>query len=279
MSNKKAEARERVKAMREEQARKERARERMMRFGIAGAVLVAVAIIAVAVISTRGDDGDSTASGNSAVPTAATGEYDGIMLGNEDAPVTVEYWMDFLCPACQSFEQNSGPVLKQFIESGDVQLIAHPITFTGGVYSARASNAFACAAEEGMGSEFKTAAYSGDSLPQWTDNQLADFGADLGIEGEYEECVDDGTYSDWATSMTDKAREAGIEGTPTVIINGEVLQEWQSPQALQSAIEAELDGGDGGSGDGEEAGDEGAEDDGADEPGNEEDGDAGADDD
>lgn len=252
MSSKKAETRERVKAMREEQARKDRARERMMRFGIAGAVLVAIAIIAVAVINNQGDGGD----GEGAIPTAAAGEHDGILIGDPEAPVTIEYWMDFLCPACQSFEQTSGPTLDQFVQSGDVNVIHYPLTFTGGVYSSRANNAFACAAEEGMASEFKKAAFGGDTLPQWTDNQLVDFGQDLGIEGDYESCVHDGTYSDWSTEMTDAARTVQIEGTPSVFVDGEYLEQWQSPQALAGAIESALGGG---SGSDEEAGGEDAD--------------------
>ena len=45
----------------------------------------------------------------SRVPTGATPEGDGIVLG--DGPVRVDAFIDFLCPYCRRFELSSGPAL------------------------------------------------------------------------------------------------------------------------------------------------------------------------
>src|SRR5699024_7235614 len=113
MSSKKAEARERVKAMRAEQARKERQRERLMRFGIAGAVILAVAIIAVAVtLSQNSDDGPV------ALPDTVSEEGEGITFGEADAPVTLDIWVDFLCPHCKDFEDQNASTINELVDSG-----------------------------------------------------------------------------------------------------------------------------------------------------------------
>lgn len=231
MSTKKAEARERVKAMREEQARKDRARERTMRIGIAIAVLVGVAIIAVAVISNRGGDG-----GDGDPPVAVAGEHDGIQVGDPDAPVTIESWIDFLCPHCKEFEDANAGQIDEWVEAGQVNVIYNPVTFTGGVNSTRANNAFACAAGEGKQAEFVTAAFAAPQ--QWTNNSLVELGKAAGIGGDYESCVRGETYNGWSADLTEAAGGVDeVQGTPTVFVNGELVEDW-SPPSLAAAVQA-----------------------------------------
>ena len=40
------------------------------------------------------------------VPTGATAEGDGVVTGS--GPVTVDAYIDFLCPFCRQFERNGG---------------------------------------------------------------------------------------------------------------------------------------------------------------------------
>lgn len=230
MAGKKAEARERVKAMREEQARKERKRERVLRFGIAGGVLAAVVIIAVAVTATRGGGGGE-------LPSSVNNDGGGIVVGEADAPVTVDYWMDFLCPHCKEFEDTNADALNELADSGDAKIVYHPVTYTGGEYSELANNAFACAADEGKANEFLVAAF--ENPTQWNNDDLIQIGDDAGVGGDFESCVNDGTYDGWSDTVEDAAGDAEVEGTPTVKVNGEVLESsnW-TPEGIKSAVQA-----------------------------------------
>lgn len=238
MSSKKAEARDRVKAMREEQARSERKRERMLRFGIAGAVIAAVAIIAVAVTASRGND-----DGPVALPDTVSEEGDGITFGQADAPVELDVWLDFLCPYCKEFEDQNGVTIDELVASGDAKVTYHSVTFTGRNYSTRANNAFACAVDQGEGEAYFKALFV--SPQQWTDNALVDLGEPVGLGGEFESCVREDTYNDWSGSVTDTATANGdISGTPTVHVNGEPLDSasW-TPDAIRAAVETAAAGG------------------------------------
>lgn len=237
MSSKKAEARERVKAMREEQARQDRKRERIVRFGIAASVLAAVAIIVVAVAASRdGNDGPS------ALPSTVTEQGGGVLVGDPDAPVTIDSWVDFLCPHCKEFEDANGATIDELVAAGEANVVYHPLTFTGGTYSTRANNAFACAADEGKAGEFLAAAFVNPQ--QWTRSSLVDLGDSVGIGGSYESCVQDGTYDDWSRDVTATASENEITGTPTIFINGELLPQtsW-SPEGISAAVAAAATGG------------------------------------
>lgn len=246
MSSKKAEARERVKAMREEQARQDKRRERMMKYGVAVAIVAAVAIIAVAVAASRGgSDGpanipDAAGTGNG-LPIEGDGQ--GILVGETSAPVTIDYWMDFLCPHCADFESANSAAIQELVDSGQANIAYHPLDFTGGVYSRRANNAFACASQEGMGSEFKNAAFAAQGT-QWSTSSLVDLGEQVGIGGDYESCVRDDEFEDWAAAVPESARTNQVEGTPTVFINGELLDAGQwTPEGLNAAVETVAAGG------------------------------------
>jgi protein-disulfide isomerase len=240
MSSKKAEARERIKAMREQQARRDRQRERTVRYGVAVAIVAAVAIIAVAVVSSRGgDDGTlvvptAVAQGNGQdVPTSSGG----ILVGDKSAPVTIDYWMDFLCPHCKEFEDVNAATIDQLIESGQANVVYHPLTFTGGTYSTRANNAFACAANIGKGTEFVNAAFAAQQ--QWATGSLVDLGEQAGIGGSYASCVRDSPYNAWSSNVKASARDFNISGTPTVFINGKELPSsaW-SPDGIRNQVKA-----------------------------------------
>jgi protein-disulfide isomerase len=233
MGNKKAVARERVKAMREEQARKDRRKEQMMRFGLVGAAIVAVAIIVLAVQASRSADDAPIV-----MPAGVTEETGGVPLSaeNPDSPL-VEVWFDFSCPHCASFEAANGDTLKQLAESGDANVVYRPVTFVGGANSTRATNAWACAVEEGMGEELMDATFAQGT--GYTNRIMLDIGQSVGLEsGDFRSCVNDGTYNGWvAASHEHGTRDRTVSTTPTIFIEGEVLDtsEW-TPEGIVAAV-------------------------------------------
>jgi protein-disulfide isomerase len=67
-------------------------------------------------------------------PTATTpGEVaDGLFLGAADAPVTVDLWSDFQCPACGLFTKTMEPALvRDYVVTGKVRLAYHDLSFLG----------------------------------------------------------------------------------------------------------------------------------------------------
>jgi protein-disulfide isomerase len=242
MSNKKAVARERVKAMREEQARKDRRKEQLMRFGIVGAAIAAVAIIVFAVQASRGGD-----DGPAVLPTGVTEEAGGLPLASETADVpTVEVWFDFKCPHCATFEAANNTTIQELANSGAANILYRPVTWTGGSDSTRASNAWACAAEEGVGSEFKQAVFANQGA-QFSNRFLIDIGESVGADGgDFRSCVNEGTYNSWVSeSVAVGSADPEVGGTPTVVVDGQVLDTSQwTPEGLTAAVAAASGGGD-----------------------------------
>ncbi|MGA7690105.1 MAG: thioredoxin domain-containing protein [Jiangellales bacterium] len=225
---------EQMKAEREAAARTSERRTRLL---VAVAVLAAIALIAVAVVGSQSGTGD-----NAAVPAGVEPPGGGAPYGEDSAPVVMDEWIDFSCPACATFTAALGETISEQVAAGELKVIYHPVSFIN-AGSARAANALGCAVDQGSTNEFYDAVFaaqgeeSGDGV---TNEELVSIGASVGIESpEFSQCVNDGTYDGWADNLDVAQVEAGVTGTPTIFLNGELtdLPAFE-PQALLDAIEA-----------------------------------------
>ena len=187
---------EQMKAEREAAAR---ASERRTRLLVAVAVLAAIALIAVAVVGSQSGTGD-----NAAVPAGVEPPDGGAPYGDDSAPVVMDEWIDFSCPACATFTAALGETISEQVAAGELKVFYHPVSFIN-AGSARAANAFGCAIDQGKTNEFYDAVFavqgseSGDGV---TNDELIDIGASIGIESpEFAQCVNDGTYDGWADNL------------------------------------------------------------------------------
>jgi protein-disulfide isomerase len=67
-------------------------------------------------------------------PTSASpGQLaDGLSLGSPSAPLTVDLWSDFQCPACGLFTRQMEPALvNDYVLPGKVRLVYHDLSFLG----------------------------------------------------------------------------------------------------------------------------------------------------
>jgi protein-disulfide isomerase len=240
MSRDKAAARARAKELREQEARQERRRERMLRFGIGAAVLAAVVIAGIAIQASRSDDGggDIVAVDSTADVSASRDENGtGITLGDEAAPVTVDIWIDFSCPHCRDFEEENGETLDEIAASGDAKIVYHPASFIDDE-SAVAANAFACSVDEGQASSFLRTAFANQG--SFSQDDLVAMGEAVGITGSsFASCVRDDSFGGWVADVQDGMGDAGVEGTPTIFVNGELREDLASadPDKLREAID------------------------------------------
>ncbi|WP_436763644.1 thioredoxin domain-containing protein [Streptosporangium sp. V21-05] len=176
------------------------------------------------------------------VPAGASADGDGIVVGT--GPVTVDVYVDFLCPYCRSFEQASGPALNAMVKDRTISLVCHPTGFLDRLsadrYSSRASAASGCASDGGRFVEYTRALFAGqppEGGPGLTDDELIELGGPAGLGGPaFGEGVRDGTYLDWTAYVTRKAVERGVSATPTVLVEGIPVQ--TDPQAIVAAVAA-----------------------------------------
>ena len=179
----------------------------------------------------------------SASGAPAGGTDTGIVVGQADAPVTVDIYLDFQCPACQAYEQRAGSTIEQLVASGRAKVVYHPVAylnrFSSTRYSTRSSQAAACAADAGVFPQYLTALYANqppENSAGLPDDQLVALGRQVGAGGDFPTCVADTRYAGWTAAVTDAASKAGINATPTVMVDGTAID--TTSEALLAAVQA-----------------------------------------
>lgn len=159
---------------------------------------------------------------------------------------------DFLCPHCGEFEKNMGATVRQLISTGAVEADYYMVALPGldrpqtDYYSSRAGNAGYCVAEADKSPDkasfqrFHDALYKqqpGETASDFPNNdKLIEIARLSGIASQsLSDCINNGKYSKMVKGL---AQATGIDGTPTVKLNGQVLAnpDGMTPQQLIDAV-------------------------------------------
>jgi protein-disulfide isomerase len=141
--------------------------------------------------------------------------------------VTVDAYIDFLCPFCRMFEEQHGPAVDELVGRGMITMVYHPLGFLDRLsttrYSTRAAAASGCASDGGRFREYLYALYD-NQPPEGTsglsDEELVQLGLQVGLDEDFGRCVLEGAYIEWAEYVTALAIAGGVNGTPRVYVDG-----------------------------------------------------------
>lgn len=215
-------------------------------FAIWVSVAVVVVLVLVAVLIVNLSEQPS-ADEPGEVPRAANVDFETGAINVGEGENTLDTYIDFMCPVCNQFEQLYGPDILTLVDDGTITLGIHPIAILDGQsqgtqYSTRAANAMYCvavadgeAAVPFMQAMFKNQPEEG--TPGLTDAQILEIASGAGVDG-IDACVNDGKYSQFVGEMTEKTPiqpGAGGIGTPTIVVNGEVIKNSTLPEPADLA--------------------------------------------
>jgi protein-disulfide isomerase len=213
---------------------------RNIRSGPSALTIVAVVVL-VLFAGAVGYGVYSARSAGGALPAGATAA--GVTVGDPDAPATIDLYLDFQCPVCQAYEQQSGATIDQLVATGAARVVYHPIAildrYSSTQYSSRASAASGCAAADGVFPQYARLLYAnqppenGVGLPA---DQLVSLGQQAGAGADFATCVSSDRYAGWTSAVTDDASRSGVNATPTVRVNGTDID--HTDAALRQAVQA-----------------------------------------
>jgi protein-disulfide isomerase len=243
--------RENPRAARRQDAKKEEGDKVTRWIVISMVALVVVTAGVVSLFSQRGGTADEDLSLLDNFPisepltSVISDADDKAIVFNQGAPLKLSIWEDFQCPVCKSFEASLGGYVEELVKSGEAEVAFHTASFLG-PESRRAANAGYCAADEGKFLDFHKAMYAVQSPIEnagfWNPETLIRIGEKVGITSEsFATCVRDDAKRDLVNTVADSMMKYGVQGTPTVFING---KEWNrtSPsfdlEEFRSAVEA-----------------------------------------
>ena len=161
------------------------------------------------------------------------------------AATTIDVWEDPQCPVCKLFTDANGSYLDSLVREKKANVRYHVLSFLGDE-SVRAANASFCAADEGQFLDFHKAIYAVQSPLEnsgfWSNETLVNMGKKIGLTSTtFENCVTEGLKVDLVQANYDSMSKFGVQGTPTVFINGKKWERTQNAFILEefkSAVEA-----------------------------------------
>ncbi|MYC97069.1 MAG: DsbA family protein [Caldilineaceae bacterium SB0661_bin_32] len=167
------------------------------------------------------------------------------ILGDPDAPVTVQAWEDFRCPACAAFNQRVKPgLVDNYISSGKVKLEFRHFPLQqhepGASLAAQASE---CAADQGRFWVYHDRVFQATSsgANAFLMERLIDYAGELDLDQDtFTSCLTNQEHMPTISESLQAARTAGHNSTPTVLVNGERVDNPLDYGTVSAAIDRRL---------------------------------------
>ncbi len=160
------------------------------------------------------------------MPAAATqsAKATGNMLGDANAPVTVEVYADFQCPVCGQFDRTTlKDIEDKYVKTNKVKIVFNHYAFIGDE-STRAAEASECANAQGKFWEYADTLFNnqaGENQGAFSDANLEKFAQQVGLDmDKYRACMQQNTYLSKVQTSTQNGSARGVNSTPTLFING-----------------------------------------------------------
>ncbi len=158
--------------------------------------------------------------------------------GPKNAVITLVIFSDFYCPFCKRVEPTVDQLMKNY--AGKIRKIwrHYPLPFHTG--SARAHEASECANEQGKfwvyhGKLFETQG------TKYDDAGLMKLAKDLGLDSKkFDACLTSNKYKDLIQKEIAKGSSVGVQGTPAIFVNGQLVSGSQPYENFDAVIKQKL---------------------------------------
>lgn len=171
------------------------------------------------------------------VDAPMTTQSDLLIIGNSAAPITIVEYADYKCPECNKFYQNAGKdIRKNYVDTGQAKIEFRPYPLFG-ADSGLALYASYCALEQGKFTAYHDKMFdymwdtyyarndhSAETKTLFSPEKLGQLAGEAGLDAaSFTTCAAGKTHGDAYNAAVDKAAGDSVQGTPTVIINGQKI--------------------------------------------------------
>jgi protein-disulfide isomerase len=169
----------------------------------------------------------------------------GTTMGNPEAPVTVQAWEDFMCPACRQWTSTVEPqLIEEYIKPGKVRLEFHQFPLSihapGADMGAMAS---LCANDQNAFWPFHNRLFPAQDQGQagFTIDAMVRYADELGLDsGALLDCMSSQKYREEITASGNEAIALGLNATPSILVAGQRLTNPFDYNEVKAAIESAL---------------------------------------
>lgn len=161
----------------------------------------------------------------------------GHQLGPDTAPVTIVVWSDFQCPFCK----RSAPVVEKLREKygDDVRIVFRHLAMQFHRHAQLAAEAAVAAADQGKFWAFHDQIWA--HFGQLTRPDLDGFAQAAGLDmPKFKAALDERRYRDLVVQESATALALGVDGTPTMFVNGQPVVGSRDFDSMDKIVGAHL---------------------------------------
>lgn len=226
------------------------AKEKAVRTNITVGLIVTIVIVAIIGGAWAFLSSSTKTSGTTSTSSVSPSSDYAVTVGEESAPVTISIYQDYLCPYCGEFERANTEDVQALVAAGTAKVEIHVMNFldsqsNGTNYSTRAANALVTVwkSEPEYTLAFNAALYENqpdEGSSGLTDEEMADLATGVGVSDAVAATFADQTYAGFVDGSNTAAAADGVNGTPTILINGDSFAGSQifESGALKTAVES-----------------------------------------
>jgi len=202
---------------------RDRPTRRRLLVGLAGGAAVLAGCSGGSTPSSGGDDQDSQSNSGGEGPLGPP------VRGDPDADVTLTVYEDFACPHCRDYNANGYPTLaEEYVESGEIRYEHRDLPIpVADPESYEAANGARAVQDRGGDEAFWTYAEQlfarQSDLGSETPALYADLAEGLVTADAVREAAVDRAYAETVEADRQRGIDAGVEGTPGFVLNGEAV--------------------------------------------------------
>jgi protein-disulfide isomerase len=170
----------------------------------------------------------------------------GVAIGPEDAPVVIFEFADYQCPACAMFSTFVQPLVKERLVEGEglVRYVYYDFPLAQHQHAFLASRAARCADDQGRFWDYHDILYGRQG--RWArardaSSDFLGFAGELGLDrGAFESCLRSDRHAEEVTRNQRLGLQLGVEGTPTLFVNGRRLPGPPDYRQLEALVRQEV---------------------------------------
>ncbi len=161
--------------------------------------------------------------------------------GSPEAKVFIVEFSEFLCPWCARFAtETAREVEKEYVTTGLVQIVFIDFILHGepAVLAAEAAH---CAQDQGQFWAYHDLLFENFSGDAYSREQLDSLARKLNLDmAAFGQCLDSRKYRTFVLASTQVGENAGVEGTPTIFVNLQMIPGFVPFAELKPIIDEEL---------------------------------------
>ena len=185
------------------------------------------------------------------ITPVARPQVNGAALGDPNAKVRIDVFEDFQCPSCKTYTESvESQIIENYVATGKAYYVFRQFPFLDDRSATResdqAANASQCAADQGRFWDYHDmlfANWNGENAGNFSDRKLEAFAETLELDLKaFKQCYKENRFKDQTQKDLNDGQRMGVQGTPSVFVNGTLVAPGYVPtyEQVAQAIDAEL---------------------------------------